>query len=309
MRQNIIIGLITYKRPKMLKAALMSLINITNIEGVSVEIVIVDNDNMATAKDVVNACRELFSCNIHYLVEENRGIPFARNKVIEKAIELEASELAFFDDDEVVQSDWLDKLYSAYKHFGCDVVTGPVVSTYPENAPTWALTGKFYEGKRFETGSDRPCAATGNILFSMKCFIETFLRFDEELALTGGSDTCLTKEIVKGGGCIKWVDDAIVFERIPESRLNLKWIMQRNYRVNLYGIKYSLENKGLLYTYFFSILSFVKYFMFGLLCFFSLPVKRHFIIRSMICFTKCYAIVIALFFESTYEEYKTIHGE
>lgn len=309
MEPKIIIGIITYKRPKMLKAALMSVKDLKSIKGVTVEVVVVDNDKMATAEDVVACCKVHLPYNVYYLIEENNGIPFARNKVIDKAIDLCASELVFFDDDEIVQCDWLVKLYNAYKRFGCEVVAGPVISIYPENTPKWALAGKFYERKRFVTGSHIPNAGTGNILFSMKCFAGTSLRFDEKLALCGGSDYCLTKGIVKEGGCIKWVDDAIVFEGVPKTRLNLKWIIQRNYRIHLNGIKYSLKNEGSLRTFFLSSLSFCKYSILSFLYAFIALTKSWYIVKSMICLTRCYAIVVALFLDVNYEEYKIIHGE
>ncbi len=310
MPSLVVIGLITYQRPKMLSSALTSLIKLHLLDGVSIRVVVVDNDKDHSARPIVESYMTKFSYPMNYFIEKKRGIPFARNRAVEEAIKFGATEIVFFDDDEVVKPDWLCRLYDAYKKYDCDIVTGPVLIKYPEKIPQWVSKGKFFENRRFATGTNRKSAATNNILLSMKWFRNHGLRFDEKLALSGGSDNHLTKIIVQNGGEIKWVDNAIVVESIPQSRLCLKWLLQRKYRTKLMGVKNCIELRGLLLTYIFSSLSLAKNLVIGIFyTLFSLLFGFHYLVRSLIYFTTSFAIIAALIFDHNYEEYETIHGE
>ena len=55
--------------------------------------------------------------------------------------------------------------------------------------------------------------------------------FDDKFNLTGGSDTLFFAKATKLGAKAVWVDDALVFEINPKSRVSVRWLLQRAYRL------------------------------------------------------------------------------
>ena len=53
------------------------------------------------------------------------------------------------------------------------------------------------------------------------------LRFDEAMRFTGGSDSDFFSRAVARGAIIRWVDEAVVKEIVPEERLSLRWNLER----------------------------------------------------------------------------------
>jgi len=309
--KKIVIGIATYKRPKMLEKALLSLSKIEKPDFVNIEVVVIDNDILGSAKNVVEKVRKNFPFRLHYDIEKRRGIPFARNTIIKKAIKLNATELAFIDDDETVSKDWLIRLFSFYCKNECECVTGPVIPILPSGTSKWmADLFIFFCTKKLPTGTQVSEAYTNNILFSMKVFTERNLRFDEKFALTGGTDTILTQKLTKQGGKIFWVNEALVFETYPKSKVNFRWVFQRliRYRFNL--IEKSLVENGIVYTYFFSSLSFIKFFIYTIISFPLLIAgifKPKLILKPVRYMANTLAILYGLL-GIKYEEYKKKHG-
>lgn len=78
-------------------------------DDVKVEILVVDNDVEQTGKESVIKAEQELDYKLHYIVEPERGISNARNKVLKEAVNLGASHILFFDDDEVLTSSVLIK--------------------------------------------------------------------------------------------------------------------------------------------------------------------------------------------------------
>ena len=117
---KLVIGIITYKRPDNLKNCIQSLLK--QICEIKYDIIVVDNDKEQSAKRIVQSFNVE---NILYQVEEVKGIPYARNKVV-KLIMDKYKYLAFIDDDEIANVDWLENLYKTIIEYDVDVVSGPV---------------------------------------------------------------------------------------------------------------------------------------------------------------------------------------
>ena len=203
----------------------------TKNDAPKLHIIVVDNDVEGSSKQV---CDE-FSANslmpLTYDVEPQRGIPFARNRSVDHAIE-DSDFIAIIDDDEVPAASWIDELMYVRRRYEADVVTGPVVRHFVETPPAWAIKGRFYEKTRMPTGQivnkNYGHVYTGNFLARTDIFRK--VRFSEQFALNGADDTHLFMQINQAGLKVVWANDALVAEWLPASRTNAGWLLQRAFR-------------------------------------------------------------------------------
>ena len=70
----------------MLKEALKSVEQINFPSCIKVEVLVCDNDINESGKKVIEKFAQNSKFKIHYVVEEERGIAFARNKILKEAI-------------------------------------------------------------------------------------------------------------------------------------------------------------------------------------------------------------------------------
>lgn len=304
MSNIIIIGIITYMRPTMLGNALTSLKDIHIPPGCTIEAVVVDNDINGSARTITETMQVKFPFPLHYFIEEKRGIPAARNRAIDEAKKRVATELAFFDDDEEVDKDWLSHLCACHQKKK-SITIGPVLPFYPDNAPDWIVKGGFFEPKRYNTGDIVQGAATGNVLYNMAIF--NLLRFDERFALTGGTDVLLSAQAIQRGEQVTYCAEAIAYEHVPISRMNSRWLLQRAYRVTL-GLT---THKIVLHSYRHAFLTSLPKMVLtagygGLLLCRSLVQGKIMRVRAYIYFARAYGIFHGLL-RRHYDEYKTIH--
>jgi len=167
---------------------------------------------------------------LRYDVEPQRGIPYARNKAVTCALDT-ADFIAFIDDDEVPEPQWLDELLRGQRAHDADVVTGPVVPEFSDDVPAWIVKGRYFETQRHPTGRRMDVAYTHNVLTRTEVLRAMVPFFDNRLALTGGEDSHLFRRVHAAGHSIVWADDAVVRESIPDSRACFAWLVKRFYRV------------------------------------------------------------------------------
>lgn len=259
----VLLGLCTYHRPRLLSEALESLTKLDIPRELQVELTLVDNENSITTQRVLDQVKDKLAFKTDYRVESQRGIAYARNKVLEAALEKKADAIAFFDDDARVAPDWLALLYSYYSKNKVEVVTGPQKSILPPGAPLWAYKSEFLQGMRFSTDTERPWAATHNVFFDMILVREWGLRFDTDFALTGGDDQFFFMQAVQKGARIRWLEKAIVSEKVSPERLSLSWVLRRNFRHSCDGARFYKKLFGRMKASFFSIAKGTLYLSYG----------------------------------------------
>lgn len=218
----------TMHRPVGLGALLASLADLEVPPDVLLRVVVVDNDAHGSARAVVEEWREKIPGDLLFVVEETRGIPYARNRGVSAAVDCDW--IAFVDDDEVVDPRWLVELLRVARAYGADIVTGTVLPRFVEPPPTWVTKGRFFERTRRATGTVIPHARTSNALVATRLLTGSPAPFSERLALTGGSDTHFFQRVRLAGARIVWADDAVVTEAVPASRVHPRWLLQREYR-------------------------------------------------------------------------------
>ncbi|MFM1651712.1 glycosyltransferase family 2 protein [Brevibacillus sp. B_LB10_24] len=222
----------TCKRHEGLKRLLKCLENLTFKRCIpdELQVVVVDNDPAEPEKAFCESESRRYRWTLRYVAESQRGISYARNRAIVTTRD-DFDFIAFIDDDEVPEHDWLDELLHVQQSYDADIVAGPVLSIFEEEVPEWVLKGKFFERARYETGYRMKMAATGNVLIRAEVVRNMETIFDERLALTGGEDTHFFMRLHKMGHTIVWADNALAHEYVPNSRVTMNWIWKRAYRL------------------------------------------------------------------------------
>ena len=117
----------------MLRAALESLTRLRTQPEFDYEVLVVDDGSTDETARVVQSVMDTSVVDIRYLRQENRGIAGARNTGVFHA---RGSWVAFFDDDQLAEPDWLVHLLAAASSSGADCVGGPaLLSAAP---PIWS---------------------------------------------------------------------------------------------------------------------------------------------------------------------------
>ncbi len=224
---NISVCIATYRRPDRLRALLADLVA---QQLAPFEIVVVDNDTAASAREVVEERQRLGApCPVHYDVQPEKNISLTRNRTVALA---SGAWLAFVDDDERAPATWLAKLADAARVHAADGVLGPVVPVVPATAPAWILRGDFYSWVRMRSGTVVPANRLrfGNVLLRASVLAEHDAPFDPAYGLTGGEDGDLLARLVGAGARIVWCDEATVTESVATSRMSLRWLVRRALR-------------------------------------------------------------------------------
>ena len=226
---RVAICIITFQRPVGLARLLLALEQLRfRRERPSVEIVVVDNDVEESARSVCERFEKLLRWPLRYRVQPIRGIPCARNMAV-SMVSSRTDFVAFVDDDEVPEPVWLDELLWVRRKHAADLVAGPVIPWFEVAPPDWVKQGHFFERSRWSTGTPIFRAHTGNMLVR-RHLLGGIRPFDERLALTGGSDSLLTRRLCRQGVRAVWADKAVVSEWVPMSRVNARWICERSFR-------------------------------------------------------------------------------
>ncbi len=230
MKPLVTIGLGTRDRSEMLREALVSLENLVIPNEVSIQLLVCENGVSNTAEKIVVDLKQKLPFKVKFIIEEKEGIVYMRNRILDEAIKSESEMLAFFDDDEVVDKNWLVKLLEAKEKFSADIVQGHIIQNFPD-VDNLDLVKEFFPGSfKKETGADLLEAYTNNVLFDLSLVRNSSIRFDAKFNLTGGSDSFFFSQLKKNSASIIFCKEAIVTEKIPTSRASIDWVLSRFYR-------------------------------------------------------------------------------
>ena len=99
----------------------------------------VDNDPAGSAAEIVNRWGAHIAHEVHFDIEPQRGIAYARNRSVRRAGSVDW--IAFIDDDEVPPPGWLRSLVATQRRFGADGVSGTVVYRLAPRGRPWLASG------------------------------------------------------------------------------------------------------------------------------------------------------------------------
>ena len=277
MSHSLSICICTFKRPDQLKILIDTIYSSEFIRPSSLtEIVIVDNDPLGSAFPVCEKFESRHNPSLRYVHVEVPNISVARNTAVHVA---KGNQLAFIDDDEIPENDWLLQLTNTMAATEADVVFGPVLPVTNKETPQWIIDGGYFNRARFLTGSTVSAgeARTGNVLLKRECIESVPGPFEIGFGQSGGEDTLFFSKLIKNKFSLIWCDEAIVKEDVPIDRANPSWLLRRSYRVGQTYIRteFALLNKSIPakeWIYYFSK-SFVQLIASASLSFVTLPMS------------------------------------
>ncbi len=229
---KIIISIPTYKRPFGVQKAVESLSHNKELSNLNIEILIVDNDPQKSAYDAVESLKRDVKTTIHYVSEPSPGLVNVRNKILSEATLLKAKYLLSFDDDEVVEKDWIKNHLEFLIKNNCTVSSGPTLSILPANCPRWIIKGKFFKlSDKKEDKRPLKTSAGGNFALDLDFVRKHNLKFDPRFNFCGGEDTDFFKSVYDAKGLILHNQKALAYEIIPAERCTLKYVLKRDFRI------------------------------------------------------------------------------
>ncbi len=224
----VVIAVATRRRPRMLGDLLSSWQALVLPAGFDYRFVIVENDTAPASRAIVEDATAGWSSPVTYALETEPGIPFARNRALDIALDLGARYLAFTDDDDVVAPDWIAHLLAGIVSSGAHLVGGPQRAG-PLTAPVSPVQRYMHRGlvgiydKKARIKAKKPPGkaeiVTNNCLADLDFLRAHGLRFDVSLRFTGGSDAKFDRDLKALGGRTLWIPEALVHETIPPDRL------------------------------------------------------------------------------------------
>ena len=218
----------SFRRPDGLERAIASVLAQRDVAAPH-EILVVDNDPEASAEPVVGRMAGQDRVSIRYVREPRPGISHTRNTGVAHAA---GRYLAFLDDDEEADPQWLAHFFEALQRFGADAVVGPVLPRFPADGPPIdAYRRRVYTRDALvPSGTKLLRWNIGNSIFvKERCFIgaEPFL---PRLGRTGGEDTVFLRQLTRRGRTMVWCAEAIAWESVPVDRLAPEYLLRRAFR-------------------------------------------------------------------------------
>jgi succinoglycan biosynthesis protein ExoM len=225
--RRIDIGICTFRRPE-LETALLSLAMVDVPDGVSLRVIVADNDQTPSAEPLVESLRARLPWGVVYVHCPAGNISIARNACLDAS---DAEFLAFIDDDETATEGWLQHLLAKAIETNADAVLGPVHAGYGENAPQWMQQGDFHSTFPVFVNAEILTGYTCNVLLNLRSTRVLGRRFNLALGKTGGEDTEYFTQIHQTGGKIAYAPEALLYEPVPRQRARFDWLAKRRYRM------------------------------------------------------------------------------
>jgi hypothetical protein len=215
-----------------LKSLIISILK-SNIDKSLIEnvnIIVVDNDIDRSAEEIENelsgSIKGIYKLN--YYNYPLKGLSNVRNELIAKALILNPDFLIFIDDDEYVTVDWMIELLRVILRNNGDMAIGPVVSVFDNKISKYISW--WFRRPDYADNTKIKYIRTGNLIIKTHSLLKYETRFDKRFNRTGSEDTYFGVQMIKKGATVFWAANAVAYETVPASRINLKWLIKRKYR-------------------------------------------------------------------------------
>lgn len=222
---HITVCICTYRRPEMLRRLLDSLAQLTPADRFTLSVVVADNDAAESAAETVRTFSAQASFPVVYGVEPQQNIALVRNRALSLA---EGEFVAFIDDDEFPDADWLIRLHETCERTGASGVLGPVRPHFDQPPPEWIVKGRLCDRPEHPTGTPLQWGQcrTGSVLFRRSILTNLEPPFRPEFG-TGGEDQDFFRRAIEAGGTFVWCNEAVAYETVPASRCRRRYMLKR----------------------------------------------------------------------------------
>lgn len=246
---NVAVCICTCNRP----AALEKLLNTLclaqwSVPGVDqVELIIVDNLPDGRARAVYERCRGRLPVPIYFAEEKQRGISFARNRAVAEAFARGAQFVAFIDDDDIPQPDWLARLVERQRETKADIVTGVWRPPRELRVPPHLSELKAFTEGDFDrlTRYGLPNCGTCNVLIARSAIELSSVAdgpFRAKFALTGGGDTDFFIRAHRAGATIVQAKESVVLRCPDGDRATLAGALRYAFRLGCSRMRLAAEH-------------------------------------------------------------------
>lgn len=233
-KMTISIIICTYNRCESLKDTLDSLLNQENDGSLDCEVIVVDNNSKDKTKETIEHYLSQFNGRLRYVLELNQGLSYARNRGIKES---KGHIVAFTDDDVILDKNWLNNIARCFNDYHCDGIGGRILPLYNKNTPQWIkenndiLNGPILLYDYGENVTSYRAAELlpffgANMAYKRECFAR-FGLFRTDLGVGQGKigeDTEFFKRLEKAKMNLYYCGNALVWHKVKNSRLTLKYI-------------------------------------------------------------------------------------
>ncbi len=243
------INLCVYKPGELLAQALNCMANQETGGRFSFEIVVVDDEPSADTQEAVRKFAETARAPVRCVQTQGGGISHARNTGIRES---SGEWIAWFDQDQTAEPDWLSSLYTAAMDSGADWVDGPRdLLLTPDQAARLnpflrGCLGEMSEGDRIHQVTRRYSSCTGNALVRRSALEKVGL-FDEAI-VDGWEDWDYVRRFRAHGYACWHAPRAIVHHVIPPERLDDSFFRWHALRVGAAFAARDMREWGLVKT-------------------------------------------------------------
>jgi succinoglycan biosynthesis protein ExoM len=235
----------TYKRETLLENLLKSLEAQELSTNISLEIVVVDNDDQGSAKGVLSKFKSTEKILFKYFQQPIKNISLTRNLSVLNAT---GDFICFIDDDETASTNWIQSFYNAVTDYNADGAFGHIEPIFDKDIPLHLQKREYYFSTLGETGTEGKVYFTTNTIIKSNLIKSEKVPFDPAYGLTGGEDVHLFERLYKKGAKYINCKEAVTYEFIPKDRGSIKYIYKRALQGGQSFVKRRLEyNKSLNY--------------------------------------------------------------
>ena len=232
----------TYNRAQYLQQTLQSVVE-QDFPSEKFEIVVVDNNSPDRTEAVAFSFRDQYkNITLRYFKELQQGISYGRNRGVSEA---SGEYIVFLDDDETVESCFLqnlDDFYSEYKE--ASLTAGPVIPVFEATPAKWLspftmrlITGAYDKGKEIKQVGPKDYPGTGHATFRKNLFVK-YGGFNTDLgrkgsSLLGAEDKDFFFRLIQNGVKCYYVPGAAIYHHIPASKLTEDFFDRLTYSIGV----------------------------------------------------------------------------
>lgn len=228
----------TFNRCVSLQDTLESLMRQALPSGLTLEIIVVDNNSTDRTAAVVALAAERSPWPLRYVLETTQGLSVARNTGIAAA---HGNIVAFTDDDVIPEPSWVRALSKAFIEHHGDCVGGKILPLWLQPPPTWLASAGPSSHlwdilALLDRGSEVRVAGARqwNLLYGANMAFRKSL-FDEvgtfrtDLGPRGadcsrGDDTDMLMRLLRTSKRVVYTPHAVVRHKVPPQRLRLSYL-------------------------------------------------------------------------------------